>query len=158
MRRETAENRRAEQEIMDQLSLRWVAKAKKMHAMYTLDFMVFKANEGIAWVEAKDRQDWPDGRDYYMLALHKWKAAHEYLCYTKLPTVIAVWLSGELMTYNVSPIDLGQLKIIEGGRRDRDESSDLEPCVIIPIEKFNPWNELNELWDGPVLPVIEEVF
>ena len=157
MRRETEKDRVAEREIMDMLCLRWAARAKKMHVMYTLDYMVFKGDHSIAWVEAKDRA-W-EGYETYLLALHKWKAAHQYLEYTRLPTVIAVRLSGELHTYNVSPSDLGKVRISEGGRRDRDDNSDVEPCVYIPIEKFFPWDENNDLWDGPVLPPLyEEVF
>ena len=149
---ETEESRRAEAEVIAVLCAQWGSRAKKMHMKFCLDYMVFKANKATSWVEVKNRPDW-DGYETYMLSFHKWMRAHQYLTYSRLPTILAVRLAGQLMTYNVSPLDLGQVEIIEGGRRDREKSGDIEPCVLIPIERFSLFDEDNELWDGPLLPI-----
>ena len=124
---ETDESRQAENEIITILCTQWAARAKKMHTKFSLDYMVFKANKAVAWVEIKDRPTW-DGYETYMLGFHKWMRGHQYLTYSRLPTILAVRLAGQLMTYNISPLDLGEVEIIEGGRRDRSEASDIEPC------------------------------
>ena len=149
---ETEADRRAEWEIVNELLARWGARAKKLHLKYKLDFMVYKSNKAIAWVEAKDRPTW-EGYETYLLGFHKWCGAHQYLSFSRLPTVIAVRLKGQLMTYNVAPYDLGEFDIREGGRMDRDETADIEPVIHIPIEKFSLFDEHNELWESPVLPL-----
>lgn len=156
MRQETAESKFAENEIITILCVQWAARAKKMAAKYSLDYMVFKANKSITWVEVKDRPTW-NGHDTFLLGFHKWMRAHQYLTYSKLPTILAVRLAGQLMTYNVNPLDIGEVEIIESGRRDRSETDDIEPCVLIPIEKFSIFDADNELWDGPLLPAAFDI-
>tara|TARA_Y100000593_G_scaffold52472_1_gene98535 strand:- start:774 stop:1244 length:471 start_codon:yes stop_codon:yes gene_type:complete len=147
-RLETEETKIAEREIMDALCLRWAARARKMHFKYVLDFMVFKGGRSIAWVEAKDRPNW-GGHDSYMLGLHKWMTASQYMLFTGLPTIIAVRLAGRLLTYKIAPPQAKHFEVIEGGRRDRSEPSDIEPCILIPLREFEPWNESSSIWSGP---------
>lgn len=75
----------------------------------------------------------------YMISLHKVFAAKRLSVMTNKPVWLVIrWLDG-LGWFNLAslfpPLDDGLVKV--GGREDRGDGADVEPCAFLPLAKVN---------------------
>lgn len=130
---ETAENLAAEEQIAEQISVLWKASLTKLPIRYKLDYAAERNGRIVAWIEVKTRKYKKSDFDTFMLSLDKYLAAIEIGKVTNLPVTLVVrW------TDKIGYVDLmncrGVVKM--GGRKDRNDSQDIQPAVYIPIDDF----------------------
>lgn len=90
-----------------------------------------------AWVECKRRNYSRTHFSTFMLSLHKWMQGRELAAQSGQPFIIAVEWNDGLYTVNASKVvNAGAFFVGIGGRGDRDDAQDMEPCVFIPVDQF----------------------
>lgn len=104
----------------------------KMPMSYRLDCVAFRDGKCVGFAEIKRRKN--NFRTYptYMIALSKAIAAQQLTDTTGLPCFLFVVFEDYLAS-----LDFGShYEIGLGGRRDRNDPSDQEPCAYYPMDAF----------------------
>lgn len=70
----------------------------------------------------------------YMVALTKWMNAKAVYDCTGLKFVLAIGTQDGIWIATISEFFVDNL--IYGGRTDRGDTQDMEPCVLISVDKF----------------------
>lgn len=121
----------AENEIRLIIEKKFAMKLVKLPMSYHVDFFATKDGKGVGWIEIKDRPKFD--YDTYMISAMKAVYAHQLAAATGLPVSLIVRLNGVLFSYKFfAP----EWELGVGGRTDRGDKMDVEPCVFIPLEKF----------------------
>jgi hypothetical protein len=72
-----------------------------------------------------------------ILSAHKWATAAQWHGIHKMTFVLALDLPDGLFTLSVSPEEAWPVyPIVLGGRTDRGDEHDIEPCCMIPMSAF----------------------
>lgn len=132
---ERAIDRAKEREIISKIELKWNVKAAKLKTALKLDYALTRKGAVVAFAEVKARTySWEqiDQLGGYMLSLDKWTQART-LC-AGLPFSLVVEASDELRCFNTR-FDL-PFPVVIGGRKDRADWQDVEPCILIPVRHF----------------------
>lgn len=130
-------DREKEAEIIALIERAWRVKAAKLKVALKLDYALSREGRVVAFAEVKARTySWEqiDQLGGYMLSLDKWAQARS-LC-SGLPFSLVVDAAGELRSFTTR-FDLA-FPITLGGRKDRDDWQDMEPCILIPVRHFSP--------------------
>ena len=138
--RENEATQKVERELL-QVFLRYAQHTdlvgEKLPRSYRLDFALYD-QDGIlrGWLECKGREAPKRQKKYdsYMLAFAKWKCILLTKQTSKQPIYLVVGLPDGVWTVEVHgdlPVRYGR-----GGRTDRGDPEDTEPCVYIPMECF----------------------
>jgi len=123
-------NERAVVEILNKL---WGTQAHKMPRAYSLDYMLTRGSEAMAFVEIKCRQV-PSGKyDTLMISMAKILKGRAITRETGVPSILVVRWNDKTGYVYMSEIDMD---IQVGGRRDRGDAQDIEPVCMIPIKNF----------------------
>lgn len=104
---------------------------------WEIDYLARRGNKIVAWVEIKQRNySMAEINMFggYMLSLKKWMIAKALYDLTGIKFALAISASDGV--YVGSFDDFYNQNIILGGRTDRNDSEDIEPCVLIPTTKF----------------------
>lgn len=123
-----------EASVAEILASSWKCGISKLPRLYSCDYAAMRSGEISAWVEIKCRNaSYPT----YIISLHKWMKGIELSEATGLPFLLVVsWpVNGkrEVMFLNVKR---GPVKVIIGGRKDRNDAADQEPMVEVPLSEF----------------------
>lgn len=137
---ETSEDRESERAVLDALSLAWhPVVIKQLPQLHPLDgFADFGGY--YAWVEVKCRgkkDDLPSTHySEWMISVEKVKEGMlRHGMFGHGFHLVFEWLDG-IFTTDVPQI-IGECRIDpEGGRKDRDDPLDTEPCFLIPASAF----------------------
>lgn len=104
---------------------------------FEIDYIAKRGNKIVAWVEIKQR-NYTMGEinlfGGYMLSLKKWMMAKSLFEVTGVK--FALGISATDGVYIGSFDCFYNQNIILGGRTDRNDSEDIEPCVLIPTNRF----------------------
>lgn len=114
-----------------------VRRAKKLPKRYSLDW-VAEDNDGflMAWVECKRRHCSARTYPTFMISMLKWMDALHFQMLGGKPTYILVqWDDGAGWVRSDEVV--ASVKFSIGGRTDRDDPEDMEPCVHIPVHCFH---------------------
>ena len=113
------------------------AVLKKMPMNYRIDYMSFRDGVPTAVIEVKSRKKGIASTTYplFMLSLSKWHSGIDYFNKSKLNFVLAGKYDDGIFTYKYSPEDKVEIKWF-GGRPDREDKDDQEPCVYVPMKLF----------------------
>ena len=115
----------------------WGCSAAPTKAFYPFDYAL-KRRSIVAWAEVKCRTNEHSRYPTYMLSLHKWKDGLHYESTTGLPFLIVVSFTDGVFYHQPSK---GSPSFDIGGRQDRGDAADMEPCVFIPIQQFKRISE-----------------
>jgi hypothetical protein len=135
---ETDHDRQVERELID-LFIHESSTAKKLPlgGRYTIDFAVYRNTGDLAAVvEVKNRPTWEERYQTVFLSLSKTKELLEFEA-IGVPAYFLVRLA-EFGVYYWRCRSISGLHIRHGGRRDRDDHADTEPCVHIPVSDLTP--------------------
>lgn len=137
--RPTYENRetlQAEAATMSAVCESWGATAKKLPSRYQIDWAVMDSTGAMkAWAECKRRHHKFGQYDTLMLSLGKYREGRQLSLDTGMPFLLIVeWDDG--IRWMRGSSDMPAIGV--GGRDDRGDPDDIEPCVFIPIESFKP--------------------
>ncbi len=134
---ETEKDRKMEQAIINELSDAWKIFYQKLPIKHRLDFALLDDKKAvIAWAEVKRRDNDSTTYDTYMLSLDKYMSGMQLFKLTGLPFYMVVKFSDGLYYCEVSLLSYAQLNISFGGRTDRGDSQDVEPCIYFDSNLF----------------------
>ena len=134
---ETEKDRKMEQAIINELSDAWKIFYQKLPIKHRLDFALLDDKKAvIAWAEVKRRDNDSTTYDTYMLRLDKYMSGMQLFKLTGLPFYMVVKFSDGLYYCEVSLLSYAQLNISFGGRTDRGDSQDVEPCIYFDSNLF----------------------
>lgn len=122
-----------EQRVAAKLSILWRAYFHKLPKSYHVDWMVCRNNQTVAFAELKCRQNTRFAYPTFMISLAKWMRGKELAREAKVPFIIIVnWTDGTFfLKVQDQPVTYGF-----GGRKDRNDSQDMEPVVFINTSYF----------------------
>lgn len=136
MSRPHYENRKSlqkEHALAQGLEKRWECKLKKLPIKYMLDYAVWKNRQISAWVELKCRTITFEQYDEYMISLSKVMAAKDLSRNTGLKSFLVVQWSNKTAFLQ---LDNAPYKLRMGGRKDRNDPDDIEPCCYFKLKDF----------------------
>ena len=134
---ETEKDRKMEQAIINELSDAWKIFYQKLPIKHRLDFALLDDKKIVtAWAEVKRRDNDSTTYDTYMLSLDKYMSGMKLFKLTGLPFYMVVKFSDGLYYCEVSLLSYAQLNISFGGRTDRGDSQDVEPCIYFDSNLF----------------------
>ena len=134
---ETKKNKDNEKEIAAAIEQYMGCEMISAPMKWEIDYIAKRGNKIVAWVEIKQR-NYTMGEinlfGGYMLSLKKWMMAKNLYDLTGIKFALAI---SALDGVYVASFDcFYNQNIILGGRTDRNDSEDIEPCVLIPTNKF----------------------
>jgi hypothetical protein len=140
---ETPEHRDKEQIFISRLTDKWNVNPLKLPLHYSLDYLLLQktSNAAKAWVELKIRTNKMDVYPAYMISFYKILSAKQLSEASVLPAFLAVQWKDKAAALRIDKLE--NFSLTKGGRRDRNDTSDLEPVAMIPIINFDI-----ELWEG----------
>ena len=134
---ETAKDRKIEQAIINELSDAWKIFYQKLPIKHRLDFALLDDRRNVtSWAEVKRRDNDSTTYDTYMLSLDKYMSGMKLFKLTGLPFFLIVKFTDGLYYCEMSLLSYAQMTISFGGRTDRADSQDVEPCVFFDTNLF----------------------
>lgn len=133
-----------EADVVKLLERKWDCVMHKLPISYKLDYIA-QTDIAKAFVEVKVRNytmTQLGNMGGYMLSLHKWTAGVQLSQTTGLPFVLVVKTLDGVYYLSVDPsMTLGMIhnlgKVKMGGRKDRNDWQDMEPCIHIDTNHFS---------------------
>jgi|TARA_R110000803_G_scaffold82942_5_gene149127 hypothetical protein len=130
---ESKEDLARENELADLISMRWNCKLHKLPLQYHLDFAAERDGEIVAFMEFKCRTFEMDKFPTFMISMSKMMTARLLFGVSGKDTYLIVkW------TDKIARCDIIHCKydVAMGGRRDRGDWQDVDPCCYIPLSEF----------------------
>jgi len=134
---ETQADLRNEAAVIEILSQKWRVNFHKLPIKYHLDYAATRKGKVTAYVEVKVRKYRMDqiGKwGGYMLSVGKLQTAKQLCEISSATFCLAVQCADGL--YWIAIKDFSEFPVVITGRTDRGDSQDIEPCVLIPAERF----------------------
>jgi hypothetical protein len=134
---ETQADLRNEAAVIKILSQKWRVDFHKLPIKYHLDYAATRYGKVTAYVEVKVRKYRMDqiGKwGGYMLSVGKLQTAKQLCEISSAAFCLAVQCADGL--YWIAIKDFSEFPVVITGRTDRGDSQDIEPCVLIPAERF----------------------
>lgn len=134
---ETHADLRNEAAVIKILSRKWRVNFQKLPIKYHLDYAATRNGKVAAYVEVKVRKYRMDqiGKwGGYMLSVGKLQTAKQLCEISSSTFCLAVQCTDGL--YWIAIKDFSEFPVVITGRTDRGDSQDIEPCVLIPAERF----------------------
>jgi hypothetical protein len=127
---ESEEDRRNERAVAGRLVAMWNCQVFKNPDFYPLDYSIVQGRMVKGFCEIKCRLA---HYETLLLSVHKWMAGLEFTSSTGLPSFIVARSPAGLFRMQIQPMELA---IEIAGRKDRGDSQDQEPCVMIPYARM----------------------
>jgi hypothetical protein len=134
---ETQADLRNEAAVVEILSQKWRVNFLKLPIKYHLDYAATRNGKVTAYVEVKVRKytmaqigKWGG----YMLSIGKLQTAKLLFEISSATFCLAVQCADGL--YWIAIKDFSEFPVVITGRTDRGDAQDVEPCVLIPAERF----------------------
>jgi hypothetical protein len=142
---ETKSDRQNEKTIASYLEKRWGCEADKLKIACEIDYSLTRGGKIVGVMEIKCRKydyNTLEGWGGLILSAHKWQAAKRWKETHNITFILAVGLLDGIFVLLVRASDnWPQLELVTGGRTDRSDPQDIEPCVLIPMKLFNKMKE-----------------
>jgi hypothetical protein len=131
---ETALNKSAEDEVADQIAKAWDIQLVKLKPLYRFDRAFIFENEITGYCEIKCRTNKSTDYPTYLLSMDKYTAATALnQLMEKSVYLVVAWTD---ITGWVKLVYNPEWRVKMGGRMDRNDEQDMEPCVFIPVKDF----------------------
>jgi hypothetical protein len=131
---ETDFDRDREFETINSVSMEWGVSFCRTPVRYPCDAVLLKDGHVIGWAEVKNRDCYRDTYPTYLISVSKVIDLLNYEEKTGFPAVIIVGWNDIIGHIEVKRIPY--CKIGMGGRMDRGDWQDQEPCFMVPIHMF----------------------
>jgi hypothetical protein len=130
---ETKQDLENEKAVAMCLSEKWNCNVEKTKKFYPCDYSGIRRGNVVSFLEIKCRPQLDhDDRDSYMTGALKICSCLSIAERLKRPFILVVSFNDGIYYTNTFPTDF----IIMGGRRDRNDPDDIEPCMLIPMTNF----------------------
>ena len=124
---ETPAHRSAEGAVAASLAGRWRAELMPTPRAYPVDYVAYRGGRAAAFVEVKVRRNPRRAYPTYMISAHKLASAVSLRQATTLPVLLVVRWADATGWVELQPTPW----IEPGGRADRGDRQDREPCAHI---------------------------
>ncbi len=131
---ETQNHLSEEKGVVKEIEKTWACQAVKLPKAYQLDYAIIRQKEVVAWLEIKCRNVLHGEYPTFMLSLNKWLAGERLARDTGKGFLLVVRYRDSLRYVNAKGISNPEIGF--GGRVDRGDWQDQEPCVFIPTRFF----------------------
>jgi len=121
----------------------WNCQLNKLPISYGLDYLAFRDDVAVSFVELKNRSCNKETYPTYMISLSKLLKAKDYKRNLGLSSILCISWKDQKGWLNLS--NLTNFTIGFGGRYDRNDWQDVEPVAYIPIYSFNAFMNESEL-------------
>lgn len=136
-RRESAADRANQREVAAVLAEVWQCEMVEFKETSLVDYMAVKDATAWALVEIKCRSITYRDRPQYMLSADKWVNTQTVASVLRVRGLLVVRFGdGSIYGTDLLATDPEPPEMRMGGRRDRGDPRDLEPCVWLPISAF----------------------
>lgn len=137
---ETSAHLKAEQEVANFFSERWKCEMQKLPRGWPLDYCGKRNEKVLSFIEIKCRDEYSyrklDELGGLMIDLRKLVALRHFCTESLLPGLICIRTSSGHFFHKDD--GLRGYEMVWGGRSDRGDPADKEPCVLIPMSRFEP--------------------
>lgn len=130
---ENAETLDAEGKLSNLIMDAWGCKAVKLGRKYKVDFALTRKGTIKAWAELKKRSFEKSRYDEYMLSLDKYMTACALSKDTNVPCFLVVEFEDDVVYADLAEVEY---RLGMGGRKDRGDPEDYEPCCWMPLSQF----------------------
>lgn len=133
---EQADDVEREANVAAVVAAKWGWDLHKTPTFYKVDFLAFRNGTPRAWVEIKARhtialRQYP----HLWLSLGRVSALMQFATDTNLPAYVVFGLSDGIYAHRLkTPM---AYRIEMGGRTDRNDPNDVEPCCCLPQDEFS---------------------
>ena len=131
---ESHEDRANESQVASRIALIKNCEFKKLPMSYYIDWVFLRAGKPVAIAEVKCRKNPSNQYPTLMLSLAKWMHGKQLANELSVPFLVVVrWEDGIFLHL------VGENSNVShgfGGRTDRNDDSDVEPVVYIPVNQF----------------------
>ena len=137
---ETEEHLEAEAQTAETLSKAWRCTFHKMPIRYGLDFVAKRGNVALSFCEFKNRNytmQQIGNMGGYIISLGKWATAKTLCEASKLPFTLVISAKDGIWYYTVK--DFAPDSVVIQGRTDRGDWQDVEPCVLLNVNRFTKY-------------------
>jgi hypothetical protein len=132
---ECAQDRLNQKRIAHEVAKLWGWQAIELKPLYQMDFCLVTVTQIVqALLEAKVRKK---TYETYIVGLHKWNAYLSLAARARLPLLLAYELPDGIYLAKFEHDENPPYDVRIGGRFDRDDPQDIEPCVHIPARHFH---------------------
>jgi len=119
------------------LEAKWNCTLNKLPLKYQLDWMAMRGKDPMAFVEFKHREKLSIGAyPRYMMSLDKWIKARQLTKELQIPFIMVITFADGTYYGVFAHNGVHDLRFMFGGRVDRNDNQDLEPMVLLPLDKF----------------------
>ena len=137
---ETEHDRRNEAQVGEFLSNTWGCQLFKLKPYYGVDFAVFVGGVMQGVMEIKTRHYSSEDlakMGGLILSAHKWSTLAQWHAVHGKTIALVVNLTDGIFAFTVQPDEpIPMFSIVLGGRTDRGDQHDIEPCCMIPMDRF----------------------
>lgn len=140
---ETDEHLSAEAKTAQALSKAWGCSFHKMPIRYNLDFVAKRGDIVLSFCEFKTRNytmKQIGDMGGYMLSLGKWAAAKTICDAANLPFTLVVTAKDGIWYCSIR--DFKPDGVVLQGRTDRGDWQDVEPCILLNINRFSKFKHV----------------
>jgi len=130
---ETEEDLKRESQLADEISNRWNCDLHKLPLQYHLDYVAERDKEIRAFLELKCRTFEMDKYPTFMISLSKMMWSKLLFGASGKETFLIVRWTDKIARCDLLHCDY---KVAMGGRRDRGDWQDIDPCCYIPLSEF----------------------
>lgn len=138
---ETPEQREAERVMAERVAAAWKCGLLRRPDLDSADWVLTARGGRVtrAFMECKDRSRYTmaalDGFGGVFCSQQKWVAARDLHRDTGVPFVFVVQTEGRALWYHHTT-DFTNDGLVVGGRRDRNDPLDIEPCILLQQQRF----------------------
>jgi hypothetical protein len=137
---ETDQDRQLEADVGKTLSVLWGCSLIRMKRACVIDYAIKRSGEIVAVMEIKCRTytyEKLHSMGGLILSAHKMQSAKAWRDTHNVAFVLALGLPDGVYTFSIKTEDEWPFfPLIIAGRHDRGDAQDIEPCVVIPMERF----------------------
>jgi len=131
-RYESARDLANERRVAERLKAQRNLDVQKMPISYRLDYALMRDGKVVGFAEIKSRRNEMARYPTLMISLGKVMAAFQLTAATKLPCYLIAEFTDCIAVVNFRE----QHELGIGGRIDRNDAADVEPCAYYPIARF----------------------
>ena len=135
---ETSADLERESAVIDRFKSKWNVEVQKLPVRYYLDYVMHRGDKTLAFCEIKTRnvsikkiEEWGG----FILSLSKWISAKNIVDSTALPFIL-IYRTEDGDYYNKITDFTSHDGVYYRGRTDRNDWQDMEPCVMLDVNRF----------------------
>ena len=136
-----------EAEVIGQLAEHYKSESTKLKDYFPLDYAFVRDKRIVSLAEVKCRNYSSSQIDSFgglIISAHKMLYAKQYHDAFLLPFVLALRLIDGIFVFVVKAVDpFPKFPLVVGGRTDRNDPQDIEPCCLISMDHFKKLGDTN---------------